>query len=378
MKEQFFDAGAQKKGIGFIGIFVIILVSVLIGSGATYMWMNRDAFSSQIESSPSPTSTPSISTPPEKTPEADIQENNESSNATIFTQIYENNCNSVVVIDTYITYEGTLTLYGKSSGFVMNSEGYILTNSHVVEEGESFQVTLFNGNVYEAREIGHDERTEVAVLKIDADEPLQPVVMGDSDKILIGEYAIAIGAPLGYEYSMSIGFVSGLQRTVDSRNYRYQMIQVDTALNSGNSGGPLFNIKGEVIGINTMKESSLSGASVEGIGFAVPINTAKNIAQQLIAEGKVTRAAIQAVVGNAYDEAGNEVGVYIAEITPGGAAEKAGLKTDDIIVKFNDVNIQNMNDLMEQLDLASIGENVALTIERDGKSMTLIIQLGST
>ncbi len=378
MKEQFFDAGAQKKGIGFIGILVIILVSVLIGSGATYMWMNRDAFSSQIESSPSPTSTPSISTSPEKTPEADIQENNESSNATVFTQIYENNCNSVVVIDTYITYEGTLTLYGKSSGFVMNSEGYILTNSHVVEEGESFQVTLFNGNVYEAREIGHDERTEVAVLKIDADEPLQPVVMGDSDKILIGEYAIAIGAPLGYEYSMSIGFVSGLQRTVDSRNYRYQMIQVDTALNSGNSGGPLFNIKGEVIGINTMKESSLSGASVEGIGFAVPINTAKNIAQQLIAEGKVTRAAIQAVVGNAYDEAGNEVGVYIAEITPDGAAEKAGLKTDDIIVKFNDVNIQNMNDLMEQLDLASIGENVALTIERDGKSMTLIIQLGST
>ena len=378
MKEQFFDAGAQKKGIGFIGILVIILVSVLIGSGATYMWMNRDAFSSQIESSPSPTSTPSISTSPEKTPEADIQENNESSNATVFTQIYENNCNSVVVIDTYITYEGTLTLYGKSSGFVMNSEGYILTNSHVVEEGESFQVTLLNGNVYEAREIGHDERTEVAVLKIDADEPLQPVVMGDSDKILIGEYAIAIGAPLGYEYSMSIGFVSGLQRTVDSRNYRYQMIQVDTALNSGNSGGPLFNIKGEVIGINTMKESSLSGASVEGIGFAVPINTAKNIAQQLIAEGKVTRAAIQAVVGNAYDEAGNEVGVYIAEITPDGAAEKAGLKTDDIIVKFNDVNIQNMNDLMEQLDLASIGENVALTIERDGKSMTLIIQLGST
>ena len=204
------------------------------------------------------------------------------------------------------------------------------------------------------------------------------MVMGNSDEILIGEYAIAIGAPLGYEYSMSVGFVSGLQRTVDSRNYRYQMIQVDTALNSGNSGGPLFNIKGEVIGINTMKESSVYGASVEGMGFAVPINTAKNIAQQLIENGKVIRPAIHAVVGNEYTEDGKEAGVYIAEITPGGAAEKAGLKVDDVIVQFNLKDIDNMNDLMEQLDLASVGDEVVLTIIRGGKTMTVIIVLGST
>ena len=328
MKEEFFDVRESKKGIGITGIIVIILVAALLGSGATDWWMDsRGAFSSQVEA-PVSTNAPTAAPPQEEGTE-------EISNATIFTEIYQKNCNAVVVIDTYITYEGELTHYGNSSGFIMDTQGYILTNSHVVEEAESINVTLFNGSIYEARELGHDERTEVAVLKIEPKEQLQAVIMGNSDEILIGEYAVAIGAPLGYEYSMSVGFISGLHRTVDSRNYRYRMIQVDTALNSGNSGGPLFNIKGEVIGINTMKESSVYGVSVEGMGFAVPINTAKNIAQQLMENGKVIRPAIHAVVGNKYTEDGREAGVYIAEITPGGAAERAGLRADDVIVQFN-------------------------------------------
>ena len=364
MKEEFFDVRESKKGIGITGIIVIILVAALLGSGATYWWMDsRGAFSSQVEA-PVSTNAPTAAPPQEEGTE-------EISNATIFTEIYQKNCNAVVVIDTYITYEGELTHYGKSSGFIMDTQGYILTNSHVVEEAESINVTLFNGSIYEARELGHDERTEVAVLKIEPKEQLQAVIMGNSDEILIGEYAVAIGAPLGYEYSMSVGFISGLQRTVDSRNYRYRMIQVDTALNSGNSGGPLFNIKGEVIGINTMKESSVYGVSV-------PINTAKNIAQQLMENGKVIRPAIHAVVGNKYTEDGREAGVYIAEITPGGAAERAGLRADDVIVQFNLKDIANMNDLMEQLDLVSVGDEVVMTIIRGGKAMTIIIVLGST
>lgn len=373
MKEEFFDARESKRGIGITGVIIIILIAALLGSGVTYWWLDsRGVFSAQAEI-PVPTNVPAATVKPQ-----DETEEAYAGNATVFTELYQKNCNAVVVIDTYITYEGELTHYGKSSGFITDTQGYILTNSHVVEEAESIKVTLFNGSVYDAQEIGHDERTEVAVLKIEPEEQLQTVVMGNSDEILIGEYAIAIGAPLGYEYSMSVGFVSGLQRTVDSRNYRYQMIQVDTALNSGNSGGPLFNIKGEVIGINTMKESSVYGASVEGMGFAVPINTAKNIAQQLIENGKVIRPAIHAVVGNEYTEDGKEAGVYIAEITPGGAAEKAGLKVDDVIVQFNLKDIDNMNDLMEQLDLASVGDEVVLTIIRGGKTMTVIIVLGST
>lgn len=167
MKEEFFDARESKRGIGITGVIIIILIAALLGSGVTYWWLDsRGAFSAQAEI-PVPTNAPAATVKPQ-----DETEEAYAGNATVFTELYQKNCNAVVVIDTYITYEGELTHYGKSSGFITDTQGYILTNSHVVEEAESIKVTLFNGSVYDAQEIGHDERTEVAVLKIEPEEQL--------------------------------------------------------------------------------------------------------------------------------------------------------------------------------------------------------------
>lgn len=299
-------------------------------------------------------------------------------NRTVFTDIYEANCDAIVVITEYVQYNGAETPYATGSGFIISKDGVILTNNHVVADASRVSVMLYNGHVYDAEVVGTDERTEVAVLKIKTTETLKTVKLGNSDKLEIGEYAIAIGAPMGYEYSLSVGFVSGVERRVYANNYAYKMIQVDTPLNSGNSGGPLFNIRGEVIGINTMKENATAtSASVEGMGFAVPINKAYDVADQLLKTGKVSRAALQATVGN-YVQNNAYAGVEIVELVQGGAAEQAGLKVNDVIVAFNDAKISMMNDLMEQLDNCRIGDTVKLTVQRGGETMTVKVTLGST
>lgn len=299
-------------------------------------------------------------------------------NATVFTDIYEENCDAIVVITEYVQLNGAETPYASGSGFIISKDGVILTNNHVVADASRVSVRLYNGHEYDAEVIGADERTEVAVLKIKTSETLKTVKLGNSDGLVIGEYAIAIGAPMGYEYSLSVGFVSGVERRVYANNYAYKMIQVDTPLNSGNSGGPLFNIRGEVIGINTMKENATAtSASVEGMGFAVPINTAADVADQLLKNGKVSRAALQATVSN-YVENNAYAGVSVVELVPGGAAEQAGLQVNDVIIAFNDTKITVMNDLMEQLDNCRIGDSVTLKVLRGGETITVKVTLGST
>ncbi len=358
MHDDFFDDERKSRGISITVFIVVILIIALISSALTYVFIptykvqdiNKDvAVTEKIVV--------------------------EGSMEDVFTAIYENNCDIVTVIDGYILQNGEEVHYSQSSGFVISEDGHILTNHHCVNEMDKIIVTLYNGEEYVAKVIGSDERTEVAVIKIESSKSLKKAVLGDSDKIKVGQYAIAIGNPVGYEYSMSIGFVSGIERQIDSQNFRYKMIQVDTPLNSGNSGGPLFNSEGQVIGINTMKSSSYV-SNIEGIGFAIPINLAQNIADELIKKGKVIRAAIEATVGTYTGQSG---GALIDTVVKGGAADKAGIKDGDIIVSFNNVEIKSVNDLIAELENCKPGEEKDITVVRNEKDLIeLKIVLGST
>ena len=374
MREEYYDSAyGKRKGVGTVSFVLTVIIAMLVSAFASYLYFDKHLRGSgQAEeptNTPAPTQTPGNTT---------VVSNDVKDTENAFVRVYEENCGSVVKITVYVTVNGTKQKYSSASGFITSTDGYIYTNSHVLTNAEEIEVTLFSGKTYIAREVGRDERTEVAVIKITPEEKLKPVKLGDSDSLKVGQYAIAIGNPLGYEFSMSVGTVSGLRRMVDSNNYRFEMIQIDTPINSGNSGGPLFNLNGEVIGINTLKEVTAgTNATVEGMGFAIPINIAKNIAEQLISDGKVSRAAINATVGNKIEN-NNFTGVYIVELTPGGAAEQAGLKVNDVIVSFNGKTVTVMNDLMEQLEKCSPGDKAEITVKRDGKEKTVHITLGTT
>lgn len=372
MREEYFDSAyGKRKGVGAVAFVLTIIIVMLVSVFASYLYFDKhlgnsaEVPTSTPEPTPTPGNTTVITTDAKDTERA-------------FVSIYEENCESVVKITVYATVNGTKQKYSSASGFITSTDGYIYTNNHVLTNAEDIEVTLYSGKTCTAKEIGRDDRTEVAVIKIEPEEKLKPVKLGDSNSLKVGQYAIAIGNPLGYEFSMSVGTVSGLHRMVDSSNYRYEMIQIDTPINSGNSGGPLFNLNGEVIGINTLKEVTAgTNATVEGMGFAIPINIVKNIAEQLISNGKVSRAAINATVGNKIEN-NTYAGVYIAELTPGGAAEQAGLKVNDVIVSFNGQKITVMNDIMEQLEKCAPGDKVQIVFKRDGKEMSAYITLGIT
>ena len=362
MHDDFFDDERKSRGISVTAFIVAVLIIALISSMLTYFFIPTYKVEDINKT------TPQNATVTEKIVVEGSMED-------VFTAIYENNKDVVTVIDAYIVQNGQEVHYSQSSGFIISDDGYILTNHHCVEGMDKITVTLYNGEEYVAKVIGSDDRTEVAVIKIEPQNSLKTAVLGDSRKIKVGQYAIAIGNPVGYEYSMSIGFVSGVERQIDSQNFRYKMIQVDTPLNSGNSGGPLFNSKGEVIGINTMKSSSYA-TNIEGIGFAIPINLAKEIAEELVKTGKVTRAAIEATVGTYTKQSG---GAYIDQVVQGGAADKAGIKNGDVIVSFDNKEIKSVNDLIAVLEICNPGEEKDITVVRDEKDLIeLKIVLGST
>ena len=363
MRDDFFDEEKQRKGISVTVFIVVIILTALLSSVATYFFI--PAY--EVKDFANITPTPNAVQPSQNVVvESDME--------SVFTKLYDDNCDVVVVIDGYVSQNNKEVHYSQSSGLIISEDGYIITNHHCINGISKIMVTLYNGEKYQAEVVGTDERTEVAVIRIKTESKLKPAKLGDSDNVKIGQYAIAIGNPVGFEYSMSIGFISGVEREVDSQNFRFKMIQVDTPLNSGNSGGPLFNSSGEVIGINTMKSSSYT-SSIEGIGFAIPINIAKQISAELITNGKVTRAAIQATVGN-YD--GESGGALVAEVTPGGASETAGIVANDVIVSFNDKKITSVNDLIAELENCKPGDEVEIIVIRNNEETSLKIKLGST
>lgn len=274
------------------------------------------------------------------------------------------------------------------SGVIISEDGYILTNNHVVNtssnsmfyqisDANKVTVKLYNDNTeYEAKIIGKDETTDLAVIKIDK-TGLPAAELGDSSSIKVGEFCMAIGNPLGMENTVTAGIISASNRTITSDGKTLTVIQTDAAINSGNSGGALINSKGQVIGINTIK---LSGSGVEGIGFAIPINSTVDIYKQLISDGKVKRPYI-GITGRDIDSKTAEQyklveGIYVLSVEQYSAAEKAGLKQYDIITEVDGKKITTMDELNEFKNTHKIGDNLQLKIYRDKEYSDIQITLG--
>jgi serine protease Do len=253
------------------------------------------------------------------------------------------------------------------SGFIISEDGYIVTNNHVIGEAKSIEVTFSDGKSEEARIIGRDKKTDLALIKVDIDQKLQPVKFADSDKARPGDWVIAIGNPFGLGGSVTAGIISARGREISTSGI-VEYIQTDTAINRGNSGGPMFNQKGRVIGINTAIFST-DGANI-GIGFAIPSNLAQSVIKQLKETGSVTRGWLGVHVQDISDEMAkaldlkNTDGAYVIKIVPNSPAEKSGLKIDDIIIKFDNKNIKKTSQLPRIVSNTSIDKNVSLQILR--------------
>ena len=301
-------------------------------------------------------------------------------------EVYAANVNSTVGITTSITtnYWGFQTTSAAAgSGFILTEDGYILTNYHVVENSNSITVAMYNGDTYDATLIGYDESNDVAVLKVDA-EGLSPVVLGDSDNLNVGDSVVAIGNPLGeLTFSLTAGLVSAKDREVTlSNSLTMDLIQTDCAINSGNSGGALFNLYGEVIGITNAKYSSSSAsseASIDNIGFAIPIDQVRSIFESIITNGYIVKPYIGVTVSDVSAESqgyGLPQGAAVRSVTENGPAAEAGLQENDIITTVNGEAITGSNDLVKLVKAASAGDTLELTVYRQGQTVTLTLTVG--
>jgi len=265
------------------------------------------------------------------------------------------------------------------SGFVVDSKGIIITNNHVIEEADEITVTFWDGAKLDAKLIGRDPKTDLAVLKVTSKKPLPFVPLGNSDKARVGDWVIAIGNPFGLGGSLSAGIISAINRDINAGPYD-SFIQTDAAINRGNSGGPLFNMQGEVIGVNSAIISP-SGGSV-GIGFSIPSNLAKTVTAQLQSFGETRRGWLGVRIQQVTDELaeglslGKARGALVSEISPDGPAEKGGLKVGDVIVRFDDKPVPTMRDLPRIVAETAIDKPVQVEVFRRGKSRMLEIVTG--
>ena len=301
-------------------------------------------------------------------------------------QVYAANVGSSVGITTELV---TTNFWGQTvrgaaagSGFVVTHDGYILTNYHVIDGASSIRVAFADGTSYPATLVGGEEPNDIAVLKIEA-EGLTPVVLGDSDNLVVGEQVCAIGNPLGeLTFTFTSGYVSAKDRSITMESGEVMnMLQTDTAINSGNSGGPLFNMYGQVIGITTAKysSSSSSSASVEGIGFAIPINDVKDMVKDIIEKGYVSGKPNVGIIMNDVpadaQRYGIPAGASVAAVLKGACGDKAGLQVGDIITAVGDTPVTSSKQLSSLVKEYKAGDTVSFTVYRDGQNQTLSITL---
>ncbi len=297
-------------------------------------------------------------------------------------EVYAATVNSVVSIETSTK---TTNVFGQSvpaasagSGFIITTDGYIVTNQHVVKGATSVSVTLYNGQTYPAAVVGGDSDYDVAVLKIEA-TGLQAVTLGSSAELNVGDTILAIGNPLGeLTFSMSKGIVSCCDRAINVDGTPFKMIQVDCSVNPGNSGGALMNLYGEVVGIVSAKYSSYASTTVEGLGFAIPIDDVQTIITDIMENGQVTNKAYMAITAGTMNKSMADQyriditeGVFVFSTVKDGAGEKAGLKLGDVITKLNDTEITSMEDLSAAKKNFKAGDTVTLTVYREGEYITL-------
>ena len=405
----------MKKGIGqLVAILLVAAIAFGCGFGGAYAynfavdkgWIEAAAGSGRTSEADSTEGTVTIDP---GTTAADTISINISDDMTIAEAIAAKAMPSVVGISTVATQTysgfggfggfwgwgggngGTYDTTMVGTGVIVDESGYILTNSHVVNDGDTKSVTvsLYDGSDVEGTVLWNDSTLDLAVIKIEDTGDLVAADLGDSDTVNIGAYAAAIGNPLGLEFerSMSQGIISGLNRSIQvsdgSKTTTMEgLMQTDATINSGNSGGPLFNSKGQVIGINTAKASS-----GEGMGFAIPINVAKPIVEQVKASGNYERPYIgisgislqeqQQYSSDALmEQFGTSKGIYVASVSPSGGAAAAGLEQGDIIVKVNGSEVGTMNKLNQELVKFSIGDSVTLTVMRDKTEQEFEVELG--
>ena len=363
---------AKKKGGKAAKVVALLLACALVGGGSGF----GAAALMQKQSAPASNSVSSASSDASVMLEGQRQTaalqvaSIDTSKVLTPSEVYAQNVNSTVGITTSITtnyfgYQTTGAAAG--SGFILTADGYILTNYHVVESSDSIKVTTYDGTSYDAQLIGYDESNDIAVLKIDATD-LTPVVLGDSDTLNVGDSVVAIGNPLG-ELTFSTGSTMNL-------------IQTDCAINSGNSGGALFNLYGEVIGITNAKYSSSSAsseASIDNIGFAIPIDQVRSIFESIITNGYIVKPYIGVTVSDVSAESqsyGLPQGAPVRSVTENGPAAEAGLQENDIITTVNGEAITGSNDLVKLVKAASAGDTLELTVYRQGQTVTLTLTVG--
>ena len=299
-------------------------------------------------------------------------------------QVYAANVNSTVGITTSITtnFWGFQTTSAASgSGFIISTDGYILTNYHVIEGSSSITVSLYDGTTYDAVLIGYDESNDIAVLKVEADN-LTPVILGDSDSLNVGDSVLAIGNPLGeLTFTLTSGLVSAMDREVTlSSNVTMDLIQTDCAINSGNSGGALFNLYGEVVGVTNAKYSSSSSseASIDNIGFAIPINSVRSIVESIIEKGYIAKPYIGVGVLDVTAETqlyGVPAGIAVQTVTADAPAAQAGLQIGDVITAVNGTAMTS-DELVDFVGACTPGDTLHLSIYRQGQTLELTVTVG--
>ena len=379
----------QKKKSGKAGkIVALLLACALVGGGSGFgaaALMQKNA-AAQPQSTTQTSSDASVMLEAKRQAAALQVASVDTGKVLTPSEVYAQNVNSTVGITTSITtnyfgYQTTSAAAG--SGFILTQDGYILTNYHVVEGSNSIKVTTYDGTSYDAQLIGYDESNDIAVLKIDATD-LTPVVLGDSDTLNVGDTVVAIGNPLGeLTFSLTTGVVSALDRPVTfSTGTTMNLIQTDCAINSGNSGGALFNLYGEVIGITNAKYSSSSSsseASIDNIGFAIPIDQVRSIFESIITNGYIVKPYIGVTVSDVSSESqsyGLPQGAAVRSVTENGPAAEAGLQESDIITAANGETITSSNDLVKLVKAASAGDTLELTVYRQGQTLTLTLTVG--
>ncbi|KPJ75317.1 MAG: peptidase [Deltaproteobacteria bacterium SG8_13] len=260
------------------------------------------------------------------------------------------------------------------SGFIIDREGYIVTNNHVIEDADEIQVRLYDGKEFEAEVVGRDPKTDLALIKIKDASDLKPMKMGDSDALQVGTWVVAIGSPFGLEQTVTAGIVSAKGRIIGSGPYD-DFIQTDASINPGNSGGPLIDLQGNVIGINTAIV-----ASGQGIGFAIPINMAKDIVRQLKTKGEVTRGWLGVGIQDLtpelaeYYKLDRKEGVLVTHVFEGDPADRGGIKVNDVIIAVNGETVGSSRDLSRTIAGLGVGKQAAITVVRDGKEKTINIE----
>ena len=363
--------GKNRLGLKIASLaLVCALLGGLVGGGTAYLVSNSsNSETTEVNVSNRKPTEIQLKTVDGKNPMTDAE-------------LYATNVNSVVSINITATsdpnfFGQTTQTAGAGSGFILTPDGYIVTNYHVINGASSVKVTLYSGDTYDATVIGGDSDYDVAVLKINA-AGLTPVTLGNSADVNVGDSVLAIGNPLGeLTFSMSGGYVSSCNRAINVDGTPFNMIQVDCSINPGNSGGPLMNLYGEVVGIVSAKYSTYSSTTVEGLGFAIPIDDVKSIITDIMENGAVTGKAYMAVtVGTMNSQMAAQYsididqGVFVYSVVKGGAGDKAGLRLGDVITKMGDTTLTSRQDLSAALKSYRSGDTATLTVFRDGSYIT--------